>query len=497
MSDLSSEDDDHHDHHPMEVNEVEAAGVPEAPQKSKMRKEGDEVGVRQRPSGKWCGQVNNSLKRTATGKKTLENTPCFATKAEAIAARKELQARLDAEYWSTCTALAAADPTTTGLPLGPEDATDAEPNRAYWRPNKKNDHLPFRAIRAKAGKQGVKWLPACVECASDAVARAVANGQGGKATHCNAHGGGCAHGKDPSQCFTCQSDKDKDARNLASFCNRCAGVRLSPKRMEFNGGNGLCAGCEEGLKAEAAEAGSTPPPKSKRWEDVFLDKLVTLVTDTEGNVITCEARDDLSNMLGSDKRRRKGQCSTDHQRRPDIYWLVRDAESRIVAAVFVEVDEDSHSDRDPACEAGKIDETFQAILKLAQEEGKGRLAETRTGTIRTPFVAFLKVNPNACDAEGGPFSLDVRIGVVAERVRRILNADPTYYHAFADMGKTVAPYVQPFFYHSKKGAKNLAYFAEKAKDAWFYAPNYCSAVQGTPIPSGLRAVANKEGGAFS
>ena len=39
-----------------------------------------------------------------------------------------------------------------------------------------------------------------------------------------------------------------------------------------------------------------------------------------------------------------------------------------------EVDEDSHSDRDPACEAGKIDETFQAILKLAQEEVVGTSA---------------------------------------------------------------------------------------------------------------------------
>ena len=497
MSDSSAEDDDHHDHHPMEVEEVEAASAPVVPRRSKKCKEGDNVGVRQAPSGKWFGKVNNPLKKTATGKQKTEYTPCFVTKAEAIAARKQLQAKLDAEFWSTRTALADADPTTADLPLGPEDAADAEPNKAYWRPNTNHGHVPFRAVRMKKGTNGFQWIAACVDCAADAVVQAVADGQGGKKTHCLSHGGGCAHGKDPSSCFACQSDKGKDTRTLAKFCTRCAAVALANKRTESNGGNGLCAGCEEGLKTEAADAGSAPPPKSQRWEDVFLDKLVTLVTDTEGNVITCEARDDLSNMLGSNKRSRRDECSTDHQRRPDIYWLVRDAESRIVAAVFVEVDEHSHSDRDPACEAGKIDETFQAILKLAQEEGKNRLAETRTGTIRTPFVAFLKVNPNACDAEGGPFPLDVRVGVVAERVRRILNADPAYFQSFADMGKTVAPYVQCFFYHSKQGAKNLAYFAEKAKGAWFYAPNYCSAVQGEPIPSGRATVANKKGGAFS
>ena len=488
MADSNAKDD------PMELEE---AGASTAPIQSRARKEGDDTGLQQTPSGKWYGSVNNPLKKTATGKRKFEYTLCFATKAEAIVARKELQARLDAEYWSTRTALAAADATTKDLPLGPGDAAEAEPNRAYWRPNPQNGHVPCRTMRAKAGKQGFAWIPACVECAADAVVRAVADGKGGKATHCLAHCGGCAHGKDPNACFACQSAKGKDTRTLAMFCNRCAAVVLDTKRMESKGGNGLCAGCEEGMKAEAAEAGSAPPPKSKRWEDVFLDKLVTLVTDTEGNVITCEARDDLSNMLGSDKRRRKGQCETDHQRRPDIYWLVRDAESHIVAAVFVEVDEDSHCDRDPACEAGKIDETFQAIVTLAQTEGKREKAITRGGEIRTPFVAFLKVNPNACDAEGGPFSLDVRIGVVAERVRRILTADPTYYHAFADMGKTTAPYVQCLFYHSKKGGKNLAYFDAHAKGAWFYAPNYCSAVQGTPIPSGLATVANKEGGAFS
>ena len=496
MSDSSAEDDDHH---PMEVEEVEAASAsvaPTAPKRSKSCKEGDDIGVWQKQSGKWYGIVTNPLKRTATGKTKNECTPYFAIKADAIAARKQLQAKIDAEFWSTRTALAAADPTTKGLPLGPEDAADAEPNKAYWRPNQKNNHMPFRAMRRKAGKQGFIWIAACVECATDAVVKAVPDGQGGKATHCLSHGGGCAHGKAPGDCFTCQSEKGKDTRTLAHFCNRCAAVSLGPKRVESNGGNGLCVGCEKGLKAEAADAGSAPPPKSERWEDLFLDKLVTLVTDTEGNVITCEARDDMSWMLGSDKRRRKDQCSTAHQRRPDIYWLKRDAEGYIVAAVFVEVDEHSHSDRDPACEAGKIDETFQSILKLAQEEGKGRLAETRTGTIRTPFVAFYKVNPNACDAPNGPHKLEHRIEVVAALVRRFLNAPPEAFHSMADRNLTLVPYVMCLYYHSKQGGKNLAYFDAHTKGAWGWKGNACPGEEGLPLPP-LPGVKNKEGGVFS
>ena len=102
-------------------------------------------------------------------------------------------------------------------------------------------------------------------------------------------------------------------------------------------------------------------------------------------------------MLGSNKQRRSGECDTAHQRRPDLLYVVREpVNSRMVAFLSVEVDEDSHCDRDPNCEGGKIDETFQALTKLAQTEGCSKGAAARHDA-RAPFGLFLKFNPNACD----------------------------------------------------------------------------------------------------
>ena len=84
----------------------------------------------------------------------------------------------------------------------------------------------------------------------------------------------------------------------------------------------VATGCESRLNTEADEAGSARPPPSQRWEDVVVDELVTLVTDEEGNVIQYEMRDNRSNMLGSKKKRTHDECDTDHQRRPDVLWLV-------------------------------------------------------------------------------------------------------------------------------------------------------------------------------
>ena len=145
-----------------------------------------------------------------------------------------------------------------------------------------------------------------------------------------------------------------------------------------NGGNGFCVGCEVLLKTEAAVAGSEPPPPNKRWEDVVLDDLIPRVVDEHGMKRPYESRDDHRHMLGSNKRTRSGECDTAHQRRPDLLYVVREpVDSRIVAFLSVEVDEDSHCDRDPNCEGGKIDETFQALTKLAQTEGCSRGAAAR------------------------------------------------------------------------------------------------------------------------
>jgi hypothetical protein len=254
---------------------------------------------------------------------------------------------------------------------------------------------------------------------------------------------------------------------------------IARKRQITAGGNGLCPSCDTYLRAQAAEVGAEPPPKGKRWEDVVIDQLATMVTDTEGNVIAWEMRDDKSNMLGSNKRSRRGECSTEHQRRPDVLWLVRDAESRIVAAIMVEVDEDSHSDRESDCEGGKVHDTFQSLLKLAQEEGKlaqeegkNRLAETRRGEVLTPQVLFIRFNPNACDAAGGPIRLATRIQVLAARVRELLNTPAEVYQQRSRELKCTKPHVELLYYHSKRGGKHLDFY-EEHKQCFHLTQNAC------------------------
>ena len=421
-------------------------------------------------TGKWIGCISNPLKRTASGGRKQETTSYFVNEAECIEATNALRQRVHDEYWAHCTALAATDPLMIGLPCGPKDAAEAEKQTVYWRPNQNDKHKPYRIVRMNAGKQGAMWIASCqhgvgVECCNQIAVQAF---KGGPKEFCTTHGGHCPHGSTWKRCREC----NPNATKMMSNCSLCA-MQLSAKRMESNGGTGYCYTCEQRAKNEAAENGSAPPPKGKRWEHLVLDELVTLVVDTDGRPILYESRDDLKYMLGSRNKRRKDECSTAHQRRPDLLYLVRDTDSHIVAALLVEVDENSHSDRNPQCEAGKIDETFQCLHKLAQEEGKSHLAETRAGEIHTPFVCFFKFNPNACDAPGGVIKLSTRIQILADRCNAFLNTDPAVFHARSDAGESMLPHVQCLYYHTKQGAKNLAYFDEHAPSAWKWSGNAC------------------------
>ena len=232
---------------------------------------------------------------------------------------------------------------------------------------------------------------------------------------------------------------------------------------------------------EARDAGVAVPLKGARWEDVFLDGtdkfegLCALVTDEDGVVVSYEMRDDMKSMLGANRKRRRGECDTDHQRRPDVLWIVRDADNRIVAAVMVEVDEHSHTDRTPECEGGKVCDTFTAICNLAQTEGKGRLAVARNGVVRMPYVLFLRVNPNACDAPGGgSIRIETRICVVAEKVRAFLRTPHAEFHRRADAGSTMLPHVECFYYHTRDGAKNLALYRENDGMSLHFHGNTCT-----------------------
>ena len=282
--------------------------------------------------------------------------------------------------------------------------------------------------------------------------------------------GFCPCGRSRSQCYHCNPNF---AQSAAGCSNQC-GNRLSTKRKVKNGGNGFCVGCEVLLKTEAAVAGSEPPPPNKRWEDVVLDALIPRVVDEHGMKRPYESRDDHRHMLGSNKRTRSGECDTAHQRRPDLLYVVREpVDSRIVAFLSVEVDEDSHCDRDPNCEGGKIDETFQAVTQLAQKEGCSRGAAARHDAV-APFGLFLKFNPNACDV--GLFTLDQRIDVLVRRCNAFLSQPASFFTDPAIRDEKMLPHVETMFYHSNKGnsAAILALLEQSNGSHFRWLGNTCS-----------------------
>jgi hypothetical protein len=119
-----------------------------------------------------------------------------------------------------------------------------------------------------------------------------------------------------------------------------------------------------------------------------------------------------------------------------------------VAFLSVEVDEDSHCDRDPNCEGGKIDETFQALTQLAQTEGCSKGAAARHDAV-APFGLFLKFNPNACDV--GRFTLDQRIDVLVRRCNTFLSTPVSFFIEAAIRGDAILTHVETLFYHSNHG----------------------------------------------
>ena len=128
-----------------------------------------------------------------------------------------------------------------------------------------------------------------------------------------------------------------------------------------------------------------------------------------------------------------------------------------------EVDEDSHGDRDPTCESGKIDDEFQSVQARLAKEGAAHGAVARHDARMVPIV-FVKFNPNAYDG-AKRVKLDDRIAAVAELVNAYLHSSPT---ELAEL-PTKVPIVHVLYYHSKEGANNLAHFAAVAPGAgWAY-----------------------------
>lgn len=313
------------------------------------------------------------------------------------------------------------------------DAKDAINDVIYWTYNQRDPlQTPMRVKRS-----GVRWIQ------------------------------WCAHEMQQYLCRECNERAIENATN----CNICAARITHRKRMRTKGGNGLCASCEQHLASEAEASGSAPPEKGKRWEDHVLDKLIPKVVDSEFGVpFQFEMRDSMSHMLGSSGKRRRGECDTTKQRRPDLLYLVREPErGRIVAALKIGVDEHSHDGYDPECESGKIDDQFQALQQLAAKEGASTGAAARFDA-QMIYCTFLKANPNACDVTPA-IKLDDRIEVLAKRCSDFLNTPAEEFQRRSAEGETNVPHVECLFYHSVQGKPIIDHFNAKADGAWDWRGN--------------------------
>jgi hypothetical protein len=431
---------------------LDAEGVPPTQVKTAAARQSATPGVHWHEAAqKWRGACYDRLASKEV------NTSYFATEAETVAAlavlRDHVNAAFEAEMQRRYAAAAESTPNLRNLPRAPAKASDAEVGTVYWHVVKQTDYAPYRAVWG--GKQ---YQIACAECPQQAQAGV----KGETPTHCMQHGGGaaarCIHQRARSKCLHCNPKVLKCVTN----CDNC-GNRLSTKRMRSNGGNGMCAMCEDHARAQAAESGSAPPAKSRRWEDVVFDALLPLIVDADGDVVAPELRDDFSHTLGSlyeeavdgggrklrKRKRGKEDCDTITFRRPDAMFVKRDPDtSRIVAVLAVEVDEDCHVTRKFSCETGKVEDTFQAVQKLAA--GEGASAASRTGVrhdAELVYFATFKFNPNNFDAKP-PVKLDDRIAVLARACSAFL-ARPAAEYAAMPLATRAVPHVTTFFYHSK------------------------------------------------
>ena len=401
--------------------------------------------------GKWRGYVYDRSVRNGTKPKEIhvgffvDEQAC----AEATAAKR---AEVEAAISKKLHAMAQQLEHTRGLPLRPTNAVDAEPETAYYGEKKRysgkggpKEFGPQRLVRsANKSKSSGFELVACCRAFLDSGAPCTTLASHDR-KHCNAHGGGFKVG---------------EARG-AQWCTHCKTTSLAPKRQPQHGGNGVCPTCENRLKAEAEANGSEAPIEaSKRWEDVVFEQLLPLIKYLDGTPFPPDQRDERKGGgLGTSSTKKRGrECDTTTNRFPDCLWVLRDENGRAVLVVIVEVDEHSHTDRDPMCESGKLDDTFQALQDKLAKEGAARGAVARHDAQMVPIVT-VRVNPNAYDKK--VVKLPERVKAVAAVVRAYLHMDDETREAL----QTHAPIVHVLYYHTEQGARNLAHYAAKAVEA--------------------------------
>ena len=407
--------------------------------------------------GKWVGFVQDRSVRIGKRQKQI-NVGRFADEracAEAVVAKK---AEVDKSIAAKLHAMAQALAHTRDLPLMPAKAADAEPETAYYgekRYGTKGEDKAFepqRYVRAahKPTPGGFRYLLCChANLDSGAPCTHIAC-QASDSVFCATHGGAPKAGQGP----------------LFRYCSVCRTIPLGAKRRLCNDGNGMCPTCERHRTAEATANGATAPIKAnERWEEVVFKMLLPQITYRDGTTpFPPDQRDERKGGgLGTPKaQKRRRECDTTTNRFPDCLWVVRDERARAVLVVIVEVDEHSHTDRDPECETGKIDDTFQSLQDTLAKEGAARGAVARHDAEMIPIVT-IRMNPNAYDKT--QIKLADRVKAVAAVVRAYLHMDAETRDAL----QTHAPIVHVMYYHTKEGAKHLAQYAAWAAQAgWEY-----------------------------
>ena len=375
--------------------------------------------------------------------------------AEAVVAK---QAEVEASIAAKLHAMAQALPHTRDLPPMPAKAADAEPETAYYgekRNGTKGEPKVFepqRYVRVahKSQSGGFQYMPCCHANLDSGAPCTHGACKQSESVFCAAHGGAPKAGEGP----------------LSNYCSVCRTTQIAPKRRLCHDGNGVCVTCERHRTAEAAANGAATPIKAnERWEEVVFKQLLPQITYRDGKTpLAPDQRDERKGGgLGTPKtQKRRRECDTTTNRFPDCLWVVRDERARAVLVVIVEVDEHSHTDRDPECETGKLDDTFQALQDKLAKEGAARGAVARHDAEMIPIVT-IRVNPNAYDK--AKIKLADRVKAVAAVVRAYLHMDAETRDAL----QTHAPIVHVMYYHTKEGAKHLAQYAAWAAQAgWEY-----------------------------
>ncbi len=406
------------------------------------RKEGGSV--QQRKSGKWRGKVYHPLKSAEAGKQVDVVTKTVSTEAEALRLFELKRAEVDAEVQAEYARRVAADPSVRGLEWRPKKIDEAIPNQAYWTADGTTKHVPIRVIRGSSGKV-FQWARGCVTCPAHACKLAQPTGKGTALLHCRHHGGGmqCPCGKQHHQCAACLS-KDQQLKS-GRFCVVCE-HQLDRNRQSKHGGPGICAECDD----------QSPP----RIEHLIRPKLLELV-DTPA-----EATDNAH--FGAD-------CNVDMQRRPDVLFVVRADDGKLLGIVKFGCDEDSHN-RVPdgktraehiKCELGKVGNQFESITMLAyredvlRAEGSGaklnwRMLTDKAMEARQDVAAdvpmrgiaqfYIKWNPDAYDKRHVPL-WEERIPSVAARINELV--DKIRNGQLGEDFDYSRPHVSFHYFHSK------------------------------------------------